>query len=98
MTTFLINICGILAAIFAIAAIWFYVKSLIVLGRSNLLLGIAGFLFWPLTQIIFYLAERRRLPIEDKKVLIHSVWMWFAAMTFGLLTGIFLYILQTPTH
>lgn len=86
--TVLMSVCGILTIILAIASIWYFVKSLILLGRNNVLLGIAGLFFWPLTQIIFYLAERRRLSTEDKKVLIHSVWMWIAVGIFGTLTAI----------
>lgn len=94
MMTVLMSVCGILTIILAIASIWYFVKSLILLGRNNVLLGIAGLFFWPLTQIIFYLAERRRLPTEDKKVLIHSVWMWIAVIIFGTLTAISLGLMQ----
>lgn len=94
MMTVLMSVCGILTIILAIAAIWYFVKSLILLGRNNVLLGIAGLFFWPLTQIIFYLAERRRLSTEDKKVLIHSVWMWLGVVIFGTLTAISLGLMQ----
>ena len=96
MMTILMSVCGILTIILAIASIWYCVKSLILLGRNNVLLGIAGLLFWPLTQIIFYLAERSRLSTEDKKVLIHSVWMWLGVVIFGTLTGISLGLMQKP--
>ena len=94
MMTILMSVCGILTIILAIASIWYFVKSLILLGRNNVLLGIAGLIFWPFTQIIFYLAERSRLSTEDKKVLIHSVWMWLGVVIFGTLTGISLGLMQ----
>ena len=96
MMTILMSVCGILTISLAIASIWYFVKSLILLGRNNVLLGIAGLLFWPLTQIIFYLAERSRLSTEDKIVLIHSVWMWLGVVIFGTLTGISLGLMQKP--
>ena len=96
MMTILMSVCGILTIILAIASICYFVKSLILLGRNNVLLGIAGLLFWPLTQIIFYLAERSRLSTEDKKVLIHSGWMWLGGVIFGTVTCICLGLMQKP--
>ena len=45
MMTVLMSVYGILTIILAIAAIWYFVKSLILLGRNNVLLGIAGLFF-----------------------------------------------------
>lgn len=87
-------ICGILAVGLMIAAIWNFIKSIIVLNKRNILLAIAGVVFWPITQIIYYLSEAKTLSSEDKKILINSIWMWFAAMFFGTLTGICLYAAQ----
>ncbi len=35
--------------------------------RQSILLGILGFLFSPIAQIIYYLSNKNKLSIQDKK-------------------------------
>ncbi len=62
-----------------IVMLWYWVRTLIIMGRQSFLLGILGFLFSPITQIIYYLSKKDQLSIEDRKDF-NRYWLLFVAV------------------
>ncbi len=62
-----------------IVMLWYWVRTLIIMGRQSFLLGILGFLFSPITQIIYYLSKKNQLSVKDKKDF-NRFWLLFAAV------------------
>ena len=67
MMTVLMSVCGILTIILAIAAIWYFVKSLILLGRNNVLLGIAGLFFLAIDSNYFLFSRKKQIIDRGQK-------------------------------
>ena len=70
------------------AALWYFVKSLIVMGKKSVLLAVLGFLFSPLAQIIYYLVEKQNLSLDDKKTLVRFFWSIIGMALIGIIAGI----------
>lgn len=67
MMTILMSVCGILTIILAIAAIWYFVKSLILLGRNNVLLGIAGLFFLAIDSNYFLFSRKKKITDKEQR-------------------------------
>lgn len=90
-------ILGIITLGLMIAAFWYYLKSVVVMAKRNALLGVAGFFFAPIAQIVYYLAEKNNLSIADRKILLRSIWIWVVITMLGILAAILLPALQPTT-
>ncbi len=62
-----------------VVMLWYLIRTIIIMGRQSFLLGILGFLFSPITQIIYYLSQKNQLSAEDKKDF-NRFWLLFAAV------------------
>ena len=62
-----------------VVMLWYLIRTIIIMGRQSFLLGILGFLFSPITQIIYYLSKKNQLSVKDKKDF-NRFWLLFAAV------------------
>ena len=46
---------------------WYWIRTLLIMGQQSILLAILGFLFSPIAQIIYYVSNKNKLSIKDKK-------------------------------
>lgn len=60
-------LAAILLLIVSLAALWYFVKTLMILSKDNTLLAILGFFFSPIVQIIWYLSNKTRISLDDRK-------------------------------
>lgn len=60
------------AALFAatLFMIWYFIKSISIMSRYNLLLGIAGLILAPLSQLVFYSLKEKTMSDSDKKIFV----------------------------
>lgn len=56
----------ILLIIVSIASLYYFVRSLIVIGRHNTLYAVLSFFFAPIVHIVFYLTQKETISIEDR--------------------------------
>lgn len=56
----------ILLLIVSIASLYYFVRSLIVIGRHNTLYAVLAFFFAPIVHIVFYLTQKETIGIEDR--------------------------------
>ena len=56
----------ILLFIVSIASLYYFVRSLIVIGRHNTLYAVLAFFFAPIVHIVFYLTQKETIGIEDR--------------------------------
>ena len=59
-------IVAILLLIVSIASLYYFVRSLIVIGRHNTLYAVLAFFFAPIVHIVFYLTQKETIGIEDR--------------------------------
>lgn len=50
----------------SIASLYYFVRSLIVIGRHNTLYAVLAFFFAPIVHIVFYLTQKETIGIEDR--------------------------------
>lgn len=56
----------ILMLIAALASLYYFVRSLIVIGRHNVLYAVLAFLFAPIVHIVFYLTQKETIAITER--------------------------------
>lgn len=56
----------ILLLIVSIASLYYFIRSLIVIGRHNTLYAVLAFFFAPIVHIVFYLTQKETIGIEDR--------------------------------
>ena len=56
----------ILLLIVSIASLYYFIRSLIVIGRQNTLYAVLAFFFAPIVHIVFYLTQKETIGIEDR--------------------------------
>lgn len=81
---------SIIFGLLALAFLWYWIKSLIIMANRSVLLAIAGFIFAPLAQIIYYFAEKNNLNTNEKTVLTRLMITWVASMVLGIITAMLL--------
>ena len=62
----LIIILVVLLAIYALM-FWYWIRTSLIMLRQSALLGVLGFLFSPLAQLIYYFSNKNKLSIDDKQ-------------------------------
>lgn len=50
----------------SIASLYYFIRSLIVIGRHNTLYAVLAFFFAPIVHIVFYLTQKETIGIEDR--------------------------------
>ena len=50
----------------SIASLYYFVRSLIVIGRQNTLYAVLAFFFAPIVHIVFYLTQKETISLEDR--------------------------------
>ncbi len=58
-------ILAIIALITGLAALWYWIRTLIVMSKENILWALGGFFIAPLVQIIFYLTQKENMDEND---------------------------------
>ena len=56
----------ILLLIVSIASLYYFIRSLIVIGRHNTLYAVLAFFFAPIVHIVFYLTQKETISLEDR--------------------------------
>lgn len=56
----------VLLAVYALM-LWYWIRTSLVMLRQSVLLGVLGFLFSPLAQLIYYFSNKNKLNMSDKK-------------------------------
>lgn len=87
-------ILGLVTILLMLLALWYYLKSVVVMGKRHILLGGAALFFAPIAQLVYYLAEKANLSVDERKILLRSVWIWFAITVMGVLAAILLPMMQ----
>jgi len=80
---------GLLLVVSSLASLWYFVKTLIIMGKDSVLIAILAMLFSPIVHIVWYLAKRDQLqPMERrhfKRFFISFVMMFIASVAFSYL-------------
>lgn len=63
----LIIVLIVLLAVYALM-FWYWIRTSLIMLRQSVLLGVLGFLFSPLAQLIYYYSSKNKLGMDDKKV------------------------------
>ena len=80
---------GLLLVVSSLASLWYFVKTLIIMGKDSVLIAILAMLVSPIVHIVWYLAKRGQLqPMERrhfKRFFISFVVMFIASVAFSYL-------------
>lgn len=79
----------VLMVIAAIANFVYWILSLIVMSRTNVLWAIGGFFASPVVQIIFYAMEKNNLSTEDANTFIRFFITIGAVIVLAIMLGMF---------
>lgn len=85
---------GFILIVLMLVALWYYLKSVVVMAKRHVLLGVAALFFAPIAQLVYYLAEKANITMADKKILLRSVGIWIIITLMGVLAAIILPTLQ----
>lgn len=58
-------VLGIIFLIVALANLWFWIRTLIIMNRENILFAIGGFFIAPIVQIVFFLMHKDSLDDSE---------------------------------
>lgn len=64
----MITLLAILLFIAVLVWLWFFIKTLVIIFRHSVLMGILAVLFSPLVHIIWYLSNKDRLSANERQV------------------------------
>lgn len=82
------NILMIIFSIFAIALVlallWYFIKSVGIMGKRSIWLAILAFLFSPLAQIVFYFSQKDSLTIVEIQTFKKFFWALLAYLVLGI--------------
>ncbi len=70
--------------------VWYWIRTMIIMGRKSFFLGVLGFFFSPYAQINFYLSNKKKLKVKEKKDF--SRFWWTVLIT--IITAIGMVIIQ----
>lgn len=84
------GIIPILIVCFCAMLVWYWIRTIIIMGRKSFFLGVLGFFLSPYAQIVFYLSNKKKLGLEEKKDF--SRFWWTVLIT--IITGIGMVIIQ----
>lgn len=65
--TIMTILIGIILFVAALASIWFWIKTLMVIFRDNTLMGVLAIFFSPIVQIIWYFSNKEKLSENERK-------------------------------
>ena len=57
---------GLLLVVSSLASLWYFVKTLIIMGKDSVLIAILAMLFSPIVHIVWYLSKRNQLTPAEK--------------------------------
>lgn len=80
-------IFSLLLLVVSLACLWFFIKTLIAMARTNILWAIGGFFISPLVQIIYYLMHGQNISAGDKQSFIRFFITYGLVILFAILMG-----------
>ena len=57
---------GLIITVLYVMFFWYFIRTLMIMGRQNVLVGILGFFVAPITQIIFYVTSKDQLSLPER--------------------------------
>lgn len=81
------TILAVLLFIAALVWLWYFIKTLIIIFRHSVLMGILAVLFSPLVHIIWYLSNKDRLMTNERLVFSRFFIVYAIALVLGFAFG-----------
>lgn len=50
----------------SLASLYYFIKSLLVIGRHNVLYAVLAFFFAPIVHIVFYLTQKESISLQER--------------------------------
>ena len=88
MVNIVIMLIGIFAVLFSLVMLWYFIRSIGVMGKRSIWLAILALLFSPLPQIVFYFSQKDRLTPDEKRKMKRCFWIILAYLVFVIGAGI----------
>lgn len=88
MVNIVIMLIGIFAVLFSLVMLWYFIRSIGVMGKRSIWLAILALLFSPLPQIVFYFSQKDRLTQDEKQKMKRFFWIILAYLVFVIGAGI----------
>lgn len=89
-----INILSLIAIALCMAMFWYDIKSIGIMGKRSIWLGILAFLFVPLAQIVFYFSQKNSLTLDERKTMKRFFWVFLAYFILVICVTIFKFTLR----
>lgn len=88
MENIVITLIGIFAVLFSLVMLWYFIRSIGVMGKRSIWLAILALLFSPLPQIVFYFSQKDSLTPDEKQKMKRFFWIILAYLVFVIGAGI----------
>lgn len=95
MASIVMIVVGLLLIVLYIALIWYFVRSIIIIGRQSTGIAILAFLFSPFAQIFYYLTNKDKLSLEDRRDFKRLFWLYIIVFII-IIAGIYI-VLSDPS-
>lgn len=70
MSVLVMYILGVAMFAAVLGMLWYFIRSISIMGRHNILIGIVGLILAPISQVVFYAIKDDELDDKDKKAFI----------------------------
>lgn len=70
MSVLVMYVLGVAMFAAVLGMFWYFIRSISIMGRHNILIGIAGLILAPISQVVFYAIKDDELDDKDKKAFI----------------------------
>lgn len=70
MSVIVMYIMGAAMIVAVLGMFWYFVRSISIMGRYNILLGVAGLILAPISQVAFYAVKNDGMSDSDRKVFV----------------------------
>lgn len=70
MSVIVMYVLGAAMIVAVLGMFWYFVRSISIMGRHNILLGVAGLVLAPISQVVFYAVKEDSMNDSDKKTFV----------------------------
>lgn len=70
MSVIVMYVLGAAMIVAVLGMFWYFVRSISVMARNNIVLGVAGLVLAPISQVVFYAVKEEGMSDSDKKTFV----------------------------
>lgn len=86
MNTIIVILVAVAILVVYIAMFWYFIRTIIIMGKKSTLLAVLGFIFSPIAQAIFHISNKAKMSLEDRRDF-KRYWLSIIALVIVVIVG-----------